>query len=141
MTLARRNKGRLWSYNKFVSFSCKIVELIITKYDLRGISKLWSTFFVFWIWRISFRFWQLTKKIEIWTQFLISPGILKVQTSRTHLFWICQGIRRICGYFSRIVHGKLGRRLNAKNKLKFQRRLQNRLATVIFRGTHCGWTA
>ena len=38
---------------------------------------------------------------------------------------------------SRIIHVKVDRRLNVKNKFKYQRRLSNRLAIVMFRGTPC----
>ena len=38
---------------------------------------------------------------------------------------------------SRIIHGKVGWRLNASNKSKDQRRLLNRLATFMLRGTPC----
>ena len=96
MTLERQNKGRLWSYNKFVAFSCKILELIIPKYDLRGISKMWSAFFVFWYyrrWRISFRIWQLKNPKQ--RLGLISPGILNVQKIQTTFILEMPGTRRI----------------------------------------------
>ena len=38
---------------------------------------------------------------------------------------------------SRIIHVKVDRRLNVRNKFKYQRRLSSRLAIVMFRGTPC----
>jgi len=40
---------------------------------------------------------------------------------------------------SRIIHVKVDRRLNVTNKFKYQRRLSNRLAIVMFRGTPCSY--
>ena len=36
---------------------------------------------------------------------------------------------------SRIINVKVDRRINVKNKIKYQRRLSSRLAIVMFRGT------
>ena len=38
---------------------------------------------------------------------------------------------------SRIIHVKVDRRINVKNKIKYQGRLSSRLAIVMFRGTPC----
>ena len=38
---------------------------------------------------------------------------------------------------SRIIHGKADRKINVKNKFKYQRRLLSRHAIVMFRGTPC----
>ena len=38
---------------------------------------------------------------------------------------------------SRIIHIKVDRIINVKNKFKYQRRLSSRLAIVMFRGTPC----
>ena len=40
-------------------------------------------------------------------------------------------------FISRIIHVKVGWRLNVSNKFRVQRRLSNRLATVMFLGTPC----
>ena len=114
------------------NFRSKFLEIIITKFPQS--CHFQNVVCIFCAFNIARDMWTIS--FEIWTKLFISPVILKAQKTQT-TFWKCQGLENYVIIVSRIIHVKVDRRINVKNKFKYQRRLSSRLAMFMFRGTTC----